>query len=76
MLKKYVPDIGKEGMARIMLRGPGIEGRTGDGINMAKAIGADLAGMDTIAGNSPTLNMNPSSSSLTVLNGSKSPGLH
>ena len=24
MLKKYVPDIGKEGMARIMLRGPGI----------------------------------------------------
>ncbi len=53
MLKKYVPDIGKEGMARIMLRGPGIEGRTGDGINMAKEIGADLAGMDTIAGNSP-----------------------
>ena len=24
MLKKYVPDIGKEGMARIRLRGPGI----------------------------------------------------
>lgn len=59
MLKKYVPDIGKEGMARIMLRGPGIEGRTGDGINMAKAIGADLAGMDTIAGNSPYLEYEP-----------------
>ncbi len=59
MLKKYVPDIGKEGMARIMLRGPGIEGRTGDGINMAKEIGADLAGMDTIAGNSPYLEYEP-----------------
>lgn len=59
MLKKYVPDIGKEGMARIMLRGPGIEGRTGDGINMAKSVGADLAGMDTIAGNSPYLEYEP-----------------
>lgn len=75
MLKKYVPDIGKEGMARIMLRGPGIEGRTGDGINMAKAIGADLQ-VWYHCRHSPYLDMNPSSSSLTVLNGSKSPGLH
>ena len=47
-------------MVPVKLRGPLIEGRTGDGINMAIAIGAQLApGMQTIAGNSPYVNQDP-----------------
>ncbi|MDQ2084623.1 FAD-dependent oxidoreductase [Xanthobacteraceae bacterium Astr-EGSB] len=60
MLKKYVTDINAEGMLeRVMLRGPVIDGRNGDGINMAAELGAKLEGMATIAGNSPYLDNDP-----------------
>ena len=35
MLKKYVPDVSTPGMAKLMYRGPVVDGRKGDGINMA-----------------------------------------
>ena len=53
MLKKYVPDINTPGMERVMYRGPVVDGRNGDGINMAISAKAELAGMGTLAGNSP-----------------------
>jgi fumarate reductase flavoprotein subunit len=59
MLKKYVPDVNLPGMARIMYRGPEIDGRTGDGINMALRMNAQLSGMHAIAGNSPYLDHEP-----------------
>lgn len=59
MLKKYVPDISTPGMAKLMYRGPAIDGRTGDGINLALNANAALAGMQTIAGNSPYLDDEP-----------------
>ncbi|KAB0671500.1 FAD-dependent oxidoreductase [Oryzomonas sagensis] len=60
MLKKYVADINAEGMLeRVMYRGPLIDGRTGDGINMAVQVGAKLDGMGTLAGNSPYLDNEP-----------------
>lgn len=59
MLKKYVPDYGAPGAAKMLLRGPGIDGRVGDGINMAKDIGAQLMGMNTIVGNSPYVDYEP-----------------
>ena len=52
MLKKYVPDVSTPGMAKLMYRGPVIDGRTGDGINLALEANASLIGMQTIAGNS------------------------
>lgn len=59
MLKKYVPDVSTPGMAKLMYRGPSIDGRTGDGINMALKAHAALAGMGTLAGNSPYLDSEP-----------------
>lgn len=60
MLKKYVADINAEGMLeRVMYRGPLIDGRTGDGINMAADLGAKLEGMGALAGNSPYLDQEP-----------------
>ena len=59
MLKKYVPDISTPGMAKLMYRGPVVDGRTGDGINLALSANAALAGMGTLAGNSPYLDNEP-----------------
>jgi fumarate reductase flavoprotein subunit len=60
MLKKYVTDINAEGMLeRVMRRGPPIDGRNGDGINMALEMNAKLEGMATLAGNSPYLDNDP-----------------
>jgi len=59
MLKKYVPDVSTPGMAKLMYRGPAVDGRTGDGINLALNANAALAGMQTIAGNSPYLDHEP-----------------
>jgi len=59
MLTKYVPDVSTPGMAKLMYRGPAVDGRTGDGINMALKVNAALAGMDTLAGNSPYLDHEP-----------------
>ena len=59
MLKKYVPDVSMPGMARLMYRGPEIDGRKGDGINLALSANATLSGMSVIAGNSPYLDSEP-----------------
>lgn len=59
MLQKYVPDVSAPGMAKLMYRGPVIDGRTGDGIKMALKVNASLAGMGTLAGNSPYLDHEP-----------------
>ncbi len=59
MLKKYVPDFNLPGMSRLMYRGPEIDGRMGDGINMALSMNAQLSGMSAIAGNSPYLDHEP-----------------
>ncbi|NLT22273.1 MAG: FAD-dependent oxidoreductase [Syntrophorhabdus sp.] len=59
MLKKYVPDVSTPGMAKLMYRGPAVDGRTGDGINLAMSAGAALASMGTLAGNSPYLDNEP-----------------
>ena len=59
MLEKYVPDVSTPGMAKLMYRGPAIDGRTGDGINLALKANAALAGMETLAGNSPYLDHEP-----------------
>ena len=59
MLKKYVPDVNAPGMAKLMYRGPAVDGRTGDGINLALTANAALAGMQAIAGNSPYLDHEP-----------------
>ncbi|HSH68484.1 MAG TPA: FAD-dependent oxidoreductase, partial [Deferrisomatales bacterium] len=53
MLERYVPDVSAPGMAKLMYRGPSVDGRTGDGIAMCLQANAALAGMQTIAGNSP-----------------------
>ncbi len=59
MLQKYVPDVSAPGMAKLMYRGPETDGRTGDGINLALSANAALAGMGTLAGNSPYLDNEP-----------------
>ncbi len=59
MLRKYVPDVNAPGMAKLMYRGPAKDGRSGDGINMALSANAALAGMGTLAGNSPYLDNEP-----------------
>lgn len=59
MLKKFVPDVNTPGMAKLMYRGPAVDGRTGDGITMALKVKAALAGMGTLAGNSPYLDNEP-----------------
>lgn len=59
MLKRYVPDVSAAGMAKLMYRGPAVDGRTGDGINLALSVHASLTGMDTLAGNSPYLDDEP-----------------
>ena len=59
MLQKYVPDVSSPGMAKLMYRGPVVDGRTGDGINLALSVDAALAGMGTLAGNSPYLDNEP-----------------
>ncbi|PWC14547.1 FAD-dependent oxidoreductase [Brenneria corticis] len=59
MLAKYVPDINTRGMEKVMYRGPEVDGRAGDGINMALSAKAALAGMGTLAGNSPYLDDEP-----------------
>ncbi|MGD9213524.1 MAG: FAD-dependent oxidoreductase, partial [Desulfobacteraceae bacterium] len=59
MLKRYVPDVSTPGMEKLMYRGPAVDGRMGDGINMALTANAALAGMQAIAGNSPYLDHQP-----------------
>jgi fumarate reductase flavoprotein subunit len=59
MLKKYVSDVSTPGMAKLMYRGPVVDGRKGDGINMALRANAALAGMGILAGNSPYLDNEP-----------------
>ena len=59
MLRRYVPDVNAPGMAKLMYRGPAVDGRIGDGINMALRANAALAGMGTLAGNSPYLDNEP-----------------
>nr|WP_320015742.1 FAD-dependent oxidoreductase [uncultured Desulfobacter sp.] len=59
MLNKYVPDVSTPGMEKLMYRGPAVDGRTGDGINMALGADVSLAGMEAIAGNSPYLDSEP-----------------
>ena len=59
MLARYVPDVSAPGMAKLMYRGPSVDGRTGDGIEMCLRANAALAGMQTIAGNSPYLDHEP-----------------
>lgn len=56
MLQKYVTDINAKGMlAGVRYRGPLIDGRTGDGINMAMGQGAAVQSMNVLAGNAPYL---------------------
>ena len=56
MLAQYVFDSSELGMIEpIWLRGPVVDGRTGDGINMARMVGAGVRGMHTVAGNAPYL---------------------
>jgi len=59
MLKQYVPDVNTPRMAKLMYRGPAVDGRTGDGINLALTANASLAGMQSLAGNSPYLDHEP-----------------
>ncbi len=60
MLAQYVFDSSSLGMVEpIWLRGPVVDGRTGDGINMARLIGAHVTGMHAVAGNAPYLPDNP-----------------
>ncbi len=59
MLNKYVPDVSTPGMEKLMYRGPAVDGRTGDGINMALDANASLSGMRAIAGNRPYLDSEP-----------------
>lgn len=59
MIEKYITDVNQPNMVPVKLRGPLIDGREGDGINMAIAIGAATAGMQTIAGNSPYIDQDP-----------------
>jgi len=67
MLKKYVPDVSTPGMANLMYRGPAVDGRTGDGNNLALSASAELAGMGTLAGNSPYRDYEPAIRQLKVL---------
>ncbi len=56
MLAQNVTDSSALGMVEpIWLRGPVVDGRTGDGINMARLVGANVAGMNAVAGNAPYL---------------------
>ncbi len=56
MLAQHVFDSSDLGMIEpIWLRGPVVDGRTGDGINMARLVGAGTRGMHTVAGNAPYL---------------------
>lgn len=56
MLAQYVFDSSALGMVEpIWLRSPVVDGRTGDGINMARLVGAGVAGMHAVAGNAPYL---------------------
>ena len=56
MLAQHVFDSSALGMVEpIWLRGPVVDGRTGDGIKMAQLVGAGVAGMHTVAGNAPYL---------------------
>ena len=60
MLAQYVFDSSDIGMIEpIRLRGPVVDGRTGDGINMARLVGAGVTGMHTVAGNAPYLPDDP-----------------
>jgi len=59
MIEKYVTDVSQPNMVPVKLRGPLIDGREGDGINMAMEIGAATAGMQAIAGNSPYVDQDP-----------------
>lgn len=56
MLAQNVTDSSALGMVEpIWLRGPVVDGRTGDGITMARLVGANVAGMHAVAGNAPYL---------------------
>ena len=51
MLAQYVFDSSALGMVELIwLRSPVVDGRTGDGINMARLVGAGVAGMHAVAG--------------------------
>ncbi len=53
MVEEHVIDAKKEGVEPIMLRGPLIDGREGDGIRMAQEVGAAVTNLEYIGGNSP-----------------------
>ena len=56
MIQQYVPDSRDPSVSEpIWLRSALIDGRTGDGINMARLVGAHVAGMHAVAGNAPYL---------------------
>ncbi len=56
MIAQHVFDSSDLGVQEpIWLRGPVVDGRTGDGINMARMVGAGIKGMHTVAGNAPYL---------------------
>lgn len=56
MIEKNVPDSSDPSVSEpIWLRSALIDGRTGDGINMAQKIGAATAGMEHVVGNAPYL---------------------
>lgn len=59
MLAEHVGDFKSQGITEMMYRGPVVDGRTGDGITLAKSINASLSGMGTLAGNSPYLDHEP-----------------
>lgn len=59
MIEQYITDVSQRNMVPVKLRGPLIDGREGDGIRMAMEIGAGVAGMQTIAGNSPYVDQDP-----------------
>ena len=56
MIQQYVPDSSDPSVSEpIWLRSALIDGRTGDGINMAMKVGGATAGMSQVVGNAPYL---------------------
>lgn len=56
MIAKYVPDSSDMSVSEpIWLRSALVDGRTGDGINMAAKVGGAMAGMQNVVGNAPYL---------------------
>lgn len=56
MIQQYVPDSSDPSVSEpIWLRSALVDGRTGDGINMAMRVGGATAGMSQVVGNAPYL---------------------